>query len=105
MSNVVKAHVNILKKIHKKTHKCDCVGPVGLMAAATEARDTFLQPPSKAQVQDWEHACARDSVLCGEKKFIFRDWLNKLEHDLKSRPPIVCKLQHQLGQKFTVSTL
>lgn len=73
----------------------------------SNAAAVFLQPPSKSQIQDWEHACARDSVLCGEKKFIFRDWLSNLEHELKNRPPMICKLQHQPGlnfdQKYSVS--
>ena len=58
-----------------------------------------LAPPSKAQIQDFEQACAQDSLLCGERKSFHRDWVARLGALIQSQPPVQCELKHQPGQK------
>ena len=58
-----------------------------------------LLPPSKAQIQDFEHACARDSLLCSERKSFHRDFIGRLSSLVQSQPPVQCSLEHQPGQK------
>ena len=58
-----------------------------------------LLPPSKAQIQDFEHACARDSLLCSERKSFYRDFIASLGSLVKRQPAVQCRLEHQPGQK------
>lgn len=58
-----------------------------------------LLPLSKEQIRDFEHACAQDSLLCGERKSFHRDWAARLSALAQQHPPAQCELKHQPGQK------
>ena len=57
----------------------------------------MFAPLSQEQILDFEYACARDSVLCGERKSFFRDFKRSISHLVQEQPPTKAVLQHLPG--------